>query len=241
METLTASVLIPAFNESASLPHLLKALAAQTVKPLEIIVIDNASTDDTGAVAKQHGATVIREDRKGTNNALETGRLAAKGTLIARIDADCVPDPDWIARASERFAVPSINAVTGPYDYHDGSPFFRAASLIYQKYLWSTIHFYLGISHTGAIIVGGNSMMRAASLNEIRGFDRSIKFYGDDTDLAKKLSRIGTVVFDKTLLMKSSARRFHNEGVATILWKYFKCFVKMTVRNTYIFNARDLR
>jgi len=227
---LTVSVIIPAFNESKNLPVILKALNAQTVKPLQIIVIDNNSTDNTLEVAKSLGAITLFEKERGTNNALETGRLTATGDLVARVDADCIPNPDWIERIVARFQDPKIVGLTGPYDYYDGGWFFRKVTLAFQRYIYSATHHMLDFLNHGAIMIGGNSISRRITLEKIGGFDRKIIFYGDDTDLAKKLSKEGMVFFDKDLIMKSSARRFKEKGLLHILWKYMQGFFKMTFR-----------
>lgn len=228
---LTVSVVIPAFNESTNLPILLKALNEQTVKPFEIIVVDNNSTDKTSEVAKSLGAITLFEKERGTNNAMETGRLVAKGDLIARVDADCIPNPDWISEMVMRFQDPRIVGLTGPYDYYDGGWFFRTTTLLFQKYIYSTVHHVLDFFNHGAVMIGGNSISRRITLEKIGGFDRKIIFYGDDTDLAKKLSKEGLVYFDKDLVMKSSARRFKSKGILHILWKYLQGFFKMTFRS----------
>ena len=75
---------LPAFNEEELLPACLEALAAQEYEgELEILVVDNASTDDTARVARSHGARVVVEPRRGYCNALVRGFAAARGEIIA--------------------------------------------------------------------------------------------------------------------------------------------------------------
>jgi GT2 family glycosyltransferase len=79
----------------------------------------------------------------------------------------------------------------------------------------------------GAVMIGGNSFMRAVSITAAGGFDTRFVFYGDDTDTAKNLSKLGMVVFDPNLVMPTSARRFKREGFANIQIKYFYNFIKV--------------
>jgi glycosyltransferase involved in cell wall biosynthesis len=224
------SVIIPARNEAKTLPVLLKALQNQTFKPIEIIVVDNASTDNTSAITKSFGVKIIHENMLGTNNALETGRKQITGDLIARIDADCIPHPNWIMQAASHFENSKVVAVAGPCDYYDGGWILRNTALYIQKTIYTLVNLFLRSVRFGGIIIGGNSMMRSTALDEIGGFNRNITFYGDDTDLAKRISRKGMIVFDRNLLMKTSARRFQTEGSLKIFFKYIKEFINMTIK-----------
>jgi glycosyltransferase involved in cell wall biosynthesis len=224
------SILIPAHNEEAWISPLIEALLVQDYPAIEIFVIDNASTDKTSQVAKNFPVHVLYEVHKGTNYALECGRLQAKGEFIARIDADCIPEKDWVSKAMQHFKDPQVICVTGPYDYYDAGVLFRFFWTWYQRYVYSTINAFLQFFNKGAIMVGGNSMMRAQDLQKIGGFDVSIKFYGDDTDLVHKLSKLGKSVFDKNLKLKSSARRFKKEGFFKIAYLYIDGFIKMTFK-----------
>jgi len=116
--------------------------------------------------------------------------------------------------------------VSGPYDYFDGPKSFRNFSLFLEKNVYSTINAFLSKFRFGGIIIGGNSFMRAKMLQEIGGFDTSITFYGDDTDVAKRLSAKGKIIFDSQLVLKSSARRFKNEGTIKISVLYIFNFFK---------------
>ncbi|TCO60533.1 glycosyltransferase family 2 protein [Actinocrispum wychmicini] len=100
-------VVIPAYNEENSIAATLGALESQRDKDFSVVVVDNASTDRTAAIAKDFGVEVIREDHKGTGAAADTGiRYAIDhgATHLARTDADCLPDPDWIGAIRRGFA-----------------------------------------------------------------------------------------------------------------------------------------
>jgi glycosyltransferase involved in cell wall biosynthesis len=95
----TISAIVCAYNEASYLPACLHALLAQTRQPDEIIVIDNASTDSTGELARRiPGVRVIHEPVQGLVVARETARLAAGGDILAYVDADCRPPIMWLER-----------------------------------------------------------------------------------------------------------------------------------------------
>jgi len=99
------SVLIPARNEAATLPHLLAALARQTLPPQEVLVIDDHSSDDTARIARQAepelGVTVLMppplaEGWCGKTWALHHGVQASSGDVLVFLDADTEPGPGFL-------------------------------------------------------------------------------------------------------------------------------------------------
>ncbi|HEX3568992.1 MAG TPA: glycosyltransferase family 2 protein [Candidatus Saccharimonadales bacterium] len=114
------SIVIPTYNEEHYLAACLQAIAAQTVRPHEVIIVDNNSRDNTVAIAKQFPfATIVHEPRQGLFYARNTGMDAATGSVIARIDADTIVEHDWVATITDAFADPEISAISGPVGYHD--------------------------------------------------------------------------------------------------------------------------
>ncbi|HUD04010.1 MAG TPA: glycosyltransferase family 2 protein [Candidatus Paceibacterota bacterium] len=220
-----ASIIIPALNEEKYIEKTLVAVSAQIYSDFEVIVIDNESTDKTVAIARKNGARVIIEKRKGTMWACEAGRNIASGDVIVRLDADCLPEKDWLSKGMKYFENTNVVGATGPYDYYDGSRFFRSFSLLTQKYIYKPVSIFLRLFKRG-IFIEGNSFMRASALETIGGFDTSIVFYGDGTNLARRLACLGTIVFDNSLSMKTSARRFKAQGTFKISILYIFHFFR---------------
>jgi len=114
--SLTVSVVIPAYNAADSLPACLAALQQQTFPPREIIVVDDASTDQTAKLAAGYGVRVLQPaGRRGPAAARNAGAQAAQGDLIAFTDADCAPDPEWLAELTGPFTDPEVIGAKGVY------------------------------------------------------------------------------------------------------------------------------
>lgn len=110
----TISVVIPAYNEERIISRCLQALADQTDLPDEIVVVDNCSTDNTVHLAKQFPTVrIISEPRQGITYARQAGFDAANGDVIARIDADTIVHPGWIARIRQDFTDPELHGQSG--------------------------------------------------------------------------------------------------------------------------------
>ena len=227
------SVVIPAHNEEKNIAATIRAVLAQDYPDFEIIVVNNASTDSTSKIVEALPVRLVHESRKGLLWARERGRIEATGDIIANIDADCLPDPHWLARGASHFDRADVVAVTGPYDYHDGGFIFRSSSLLTQKLLYGPVNaiFQLPIIRKGALLIGGNNLIKADALRKAGGYDTSITFYGEDTNTAKRVSKHGRVIFSRKVVMKTSARRFKDEGTLNIMTKYWYHFFRAIFSN----------
>ncbi|MBD2099523.1 glycosyltransferase family 2 protein [Leptolyngbya sp. FACHB-261] len=91
------SVIVPVYNGEYSLPTLLAALQAQTYPNLEILIVDNNSTDGTAALLQaQASVRYLREERPGSYAARNAALQVAQGEVLAFTDDDCVPEPNWV-------------------------------------------------------------------------------------------------------------------------------------------------
>jgi glycosyltransferase involved in cell wall biosynthesis len=112
------SVVIPAYNAQQTIGDAVAHSLAQTKGSLqvELIVVDDGSTDDTAAVAKSAGATVISQQNAGPAAARNRGWQSARGTFICFTDADCIPTAGWLEKLLEGFTEPHVGAVAGTYE-----------------------------------------------------------------------------------------------------------------------------
>ena len=110
-----ASIIIPCRNAANTVAAAVRSAWAQTIPPLEVIVVDDGSTDDSVAVAEAAGARVIKATRRGfAGGARNLGIEAARGEVLAFMDADVEVGSDWLALAQEVFAAhPRVGAVGG--------------------------------------------------------------------------------------------------------------------------------
>lgn len=110
----SASIVICTRDRPDDLAVCLASLRDQTRQPLEVIVVDNASSDDlTREVTLAAGVIYVREDRAGLDFARNAGVRAARGKIIAFTDDDVRLHPRWLERMLVAFDHPSIMAVTG--------------------------------------------------------------------------------------------------------------------------------
>ncbi|MFE1175201.1 bifunctional polysaccharide deacetylase/glycosyltransferase family 2 protein [Streptomyces sp. NPDC058773] len=110
------TVLVPAYNESAGIESTVRSLLDSTHPHLQIIVIDDGSTDDTADIAAlidDPRVEVIRQPNSGKAAALNTGLAHARYDIVVMVDADTVFEPDAIQRLIQPLAHPAVGAVSG--------------------------------------------------------------------------------------------------------------------------------
>jgi glycosyltransferase involved in cell wall biosynthesis len=253
------SFVVPAYNEEAYLPACLESILSQidpstTNLPAgtcEIIVVNNASTDRTREVALRYpGVIVVDEPRKGLTFARQAGFAASTGALIANVDSDSRLTPGWVAKVLATFAEAEANAAahpdarplvsfSGPLVYYDLTPRQRRLVHVFYMTAWTTYAINRYILRVGSMVQGGNFVVNRAALEAIGGFNTAISFYGEDTDIARRLNDVGEVRFTFDLKMSSSARRLKSEGMITMAARYsinylWTTFFKRPFTDTYV-------
>lgn len=218
----TISLVIPAYNEEKYLGACLSyALKNSRGRFLEIIVIDNASTDRTKEIAQGFpGVRVVSEPQKGLTRARQRGFLEARGDIIAYIDADTRIPQQWFDTVASEFEKhPDVVCLSGPYIFYDASKFHQMLTrffwLIAQPAYWLV----------GYMVTGGNFAIRRDTLVRMQGFDTSIEFYGEDTNIGRRARAFGKVKFSATHSIYSSARRLEAQGWLKTGFIYIKNFI----------------
>jgi glycosyltransferase involved in cell wall biosynthesis len=231
---LRISVIVCAHNEARYLPACLHSVLAQSRQPDELLVINNASTDETAAVAAEIPFVhVIDEPRKGLVVAREAGRRHASGDILIYLDADCRAPLTWVARIERRFHHdPELIALSGPYRYYDWDWWGRSLIRAYDFTVAPATQLLVKhILRIGTIFYGGNFAVRRKALERIGGFDTSIEFHGEDTNVGRRLSAIGKVGLFHDCYLHTSARRYIAMGKREVFRLYVRNFVSELLRH----------
>jgi glycosyltransferase involved in cell wall biosynthesis len=215
------SFVIPAYNEEKLIGQCIESVRKELASgayDAEVLVVNNASTDRTREIAASFpDVRVVDEMRKGITRARQAGYLASSGELIANIDADTIMPEGWVARVMKEFeGDPKLVALSGPFIYYDLSVWERALIRSYLTVGFLLHLLYRDVLHVGAFLQGGNFVLRRAALEKAGGFDTNIEFYGEDTAIAKRMSRVGKVKWTFKLPIYTSGRRLAQEGLLRV-------------------------
>ncbi len=188
-QALTVSLIIPAYNEARHILACLDAVAAQTIMPYEVIVVDNNSSDTTVKLAKKYRfVAVVSEKRQGVLWARNTGFNAAQGDIIGRIDADTILPPNWIEEVQRFYANPACSdrVLTG------GAYFYNVRFPHFAGWIQGQIAFRMNRVLLGHYITyGSNLALPAALWQAVRGLTCKDPSIHEDLDLGIHLYRAG--------------------------------------------------
>jgi glycosyltransferase involved in cell wall biosynthesis len=245
------SFVVPAYNEEALLARSLNAIREEIFRnglvigqDAEVIVVNNASTDRTAQVAAAvEGVIVVDEPRKGLVQARWRGFIASSGELIANIDADTVIPPGWLAEVLAQFARSrKLVGLSGPYVYYDVPSRVNLVVGAYYRLAFLAYLFNRFVLNVGSMLQGGNFVVKREAMLKLGEPSLRFSFYGEDTDLARRLSKTGGVKFTFRLPARSSGRRLVGEGVVTIGLRYSMNFFWATFRKKPFTEAwQDIR
>src|SRR5690606_4035458 len=122
------SIVVPAYNAAGTLAACLDALHAQSYPRdcYEVIVVDDASTDETVQIARRAGAQVVAEGKLGKSGVRNRGAQEARGEIVLFTDADCEPLPTWVETMVAPFRRdPEVVGVKGAYLSRQREPLAR--------------------------------------------------------------------------------------------------------------------
>jgi glycosyltransferase involved in cell wall biosynthesis len=214
---LPVSVVIPCYNEAAHIEACLESIAAQTCRPLEVLVVDNNSTDGSADIARSYDfVTLITEKHQGIVYARNAGFNHARGEIIARTDADSVASPDWISELHGYLAKhPKVCAISGKYRVTD--LLFPRLSGLLQVLLYQHLQRLLAGTN---FLCGANVAIRRRSWLEVRASTSSRTDIDEDIDLTFCLKKRGLkVAYNPKMIIKTpfAAERVSLKSVAAYL------------------------
>ena len=221
------SVVIPAYNAERTLVECLAALQQQSGDALEVIVADDGSSDRTAAVAAEHGARVVQQNRQGPAAARNLGLAQACGEIVIYTDADCVPAPDWVEQMSAPLADEQVSGVKGAYATRQRQVVARLAQLEFEeRYALLARHKYIDFFDTYAVA------LRKSALQTQGSFDTFFPVANnEDVELAYRLAEGGyKIVFNR----KAIVFHRHVAGWRAYTWlKFWRGYWRMQVYRRY--------
>jgi GT2 family glycosyltransferase len=181
------SVVVCTYNGARTIRDCLDGLSRLDYPDYEVIVVDDGSSDATGVIARQYDCRLIQTENRGLANARNTGLAAATGEIIAYLDDDAYPDPDWLKYLAATFLRTGYAGVGGPNIAPPGDgPIAECVA----RAPGGPVH-VLVTDREAEHIPGCNMAFRKSCLEAIGGFDPQFRTAGDDVDVCWRLQERG--------------------------------------------------
>ncbi|MGQ9907297.1 MAG: glycosyltransferase family 2 protein [Candidatus Flexifilum sp.] len=202
MTSPTLSVVIPNWNGAHFLPTCLDSLARQTAADIEVILVDNASHDDSLTIVRERypWVTVIAQGRNlGFTGACNAGIRAARGEFIALLNNDTEVDPGWAEAVIDAFRRhPEIGSVASKmllFDrrdhIHTAGDFFTLDGRAGNRGVWQRDDGRYDTETYVFSACGGSAAYRRTMLDQIGLLDDDFFFSGEDVDLGWRAQLAG--------------------------------------------------
>lgn len=231
------SAIIIARDEEKSIGNAITSLLNQSVPREEyeiIAVVDALSVDNTYICAQKAGADIIVHEKiGGTNLSRQLGVKKSRGDIVAFLDADCTASYDWLEKIERTLLDNGVVGVSGPYE-HAFKGLRKKLDFLYNHLMLPTLPHILHVlfRKKAGVMIGGNMAAWRWAIDKIGGLP-PLKFYGDDAAIAMLLSRkCGTVVFNPSLVVHTSPRRFKN-GLLKPVMHYAKAYLEVYFDKKY--------
>jgi O-antigen biosynthesis protein len=182
------TVAVCTYNGEATLRECLQGAIALSYPNYEVLVVSDGSADESASIARSFpGVRVIETENRGLSSARNTAAEEALGEVIAYIDDDTIPDPDWLTQLAASFEDEANVAAGGPNVPPPGAG--RVAQAVANAPGGPT-HVLIG-DREAEHIPGCNMAIRKSALQQIGGFDPQFRVAGDDVDVCWRLLEAG--------------------------------------------------
>jgi glycosyltransferase involved in cell wall biosynthesis len=187
------SIVVVNFNYGRYLGEAIESALAQTYEPLEVLVVDDGSTDDSVAVAERYPVELVRQENAGVSHARNCGARRANGQLLVFLDADDLLEPDYVARC---WQVLSAEPATVAYAYTTMRLFGT------EEGIFESRDFSARFLVCDGNFIHASALMRREAFDQAGGFDPSWALGYEDYELYVRMLNLGYsgVLLDEPLL-----------------------------------------
>ena len=230
------SIIVPVYNGEKCIGECIESLLALDYPKqcMEIIVVDNNSTDKSVEIIKKFSEVkLISEKKQGACCARNIGYRNASNDLIAFTDSDCIVDKNWLKELVRHFENDRVAGCGGHLE--PMPPQTVIEEYIIFRDILSQENAFKNEPLSPPFLITSNAMYRKNILNEVGGFDENFYIAGEDADLSWRIVEKGykleceskAIVYHKhrsTLMSFLRQVKSYGCGTSYLFWKYHKKF-----------------
>lgn len=191
------SLYVPCFNAEEYIKDCLKSILQQTYPIEDILVIDDGSCDDTVEIASQFPVKIIRHgENKGLAAARNTAIKHSAGNYLASLDADCVPEEDWLENLINNFSSKTAG-IGGRLIESDLNSSVGSWRAVHMSQEWGKTS-----SNSVSFLFGSNNIFKKDILVKVGGYNENYKNNYEDVDISKRIKAEGySLVYEAKALV----------------------------------------
>jgi glycosyltransferase involved in cell wall biosynthesis len=206
------SVILNAYNEEVDLPECIASLKKMSIKPFEILVVDNGSKDRTAELAKKAGAKVFTIKPRSRGLARDFGWKQAKGNIVAYLDSDMIVNKDWAKEILKKFDEGADGVIDRIHVWKPDNAYTKSLDAFYSFRIDNNYKPFLAWAYKTSV------------LTKVGGFK---DVWLEDGELGKRVLKAGYKI-----LLAEKAIRYH-KGPPRTFWN--------TVKRNYFFGKHDAK
>lgn len=205
---------IPCYNAAETLRFCLEGVFKQSLRPDEVIVVDDGSSDDTAKAASLYPVRIITHaENLGLAAARNTAVKALKTELIASLDSDCIPDPEWLASLSAAFDSPDIAGAGGRIVEGYSSSVFDSWRKAHMRQEWGEER------KNPAFLFGANTLLLREAIVSAGLYNTEFRNNYEDVDICRRLREKGySLVYEP----KALAHHYKSDDFHSLLNTYWR-------------------
>lgn len=213
------SLYIPCYNAEKNIGSCLEGVFKQTYPIEEVLIIDDGSTDNTVKKALCYPVKIVRHKKnKGLAASRNTAFKIASNEFVASLDADCVPESDWLGELMKNFTDEKIAMVGGKLMEKHISAVADRWRMVHMAQHWGD-----SLIRNPGFLSGSNNVSRISLADSVGLFNVRHRRNNEDVDFSRRLLKKG---FSLIYTPKARVRHFRQDTVRSVLetywhWSYY--------------------
>ncbi len=230
------SVIIPAYNEEATIQRCLSALSNQTVprNSYELIVVDGNSRDRTREIAAEYADLVFIQKSERVPGARNDGFARAKYDIVATTDADSIAAPDWIEQILFSFKDPRVVLAFGPVtaieDTKKNQRYVLLFDILMRFGAATRLYYYT---------LGCNTIFRYKCLKHAGMY--KVMDAGDDLEVATRMRKEGKIIFNPNLKVGFDFRRYDQYGFWQTIFEWYWIVLSGGISKQFTYTRKEYK
>jgi glycosyltransferase involved in cell wall biosynthesis len=220
--TPTISLYIPCYNVASYIAPVIEGVLRQSLLPQEILIIDDGSTDNTVTIASYYPVRIVRhEQNQGLSAARNTGLRTAQNDLVAFLDADCVPSPNWLETLAHELHNPRVALAGGRLIEKNLNSYADRWRAVHMPQEWGPVRL-----EDPKFMFGNNGLARKSALISTGGYDERLRTNGEDVDMSQRLREHGYAFIYNPAATVDHLRHDSIHSVLNAYWRWWRFGVK---------------